>query len=72
MHFLQIEEEELIKNFESFKLLINLYILNPDSIQKYVAEHLMHIHDKEVIIAYLYKRADFKSAKIDEIIDNLY
>lgn len=32
----------------------------------------MHIHDKEIVIAYLSKRADFKTAKIEDIIDNLY
>ncbi|CDW91827.1 exocyst complex component 5 [Stylonychia lemnae] len=70
--FLQVEADEIIKKYESFKLLINLYLLNPESLEQYIKEHLMQITDRETIVGYLSKRTDYKSSKIDEIINNIF
>jgi len=66
--FLQIEADEIIKKYESFKLLVNLYLLNPESLEQYIREHLLQIQDKIIIVSYLKQRTDFKSSKLDEII----
>lgn len=70
--FLRIEEEDIIKKYETFKLLINIYLLNSEILEQYIKEHLLNIQEKEVIIGFLKKRADFKSNKLDELIHNLF
>eukprot|EP00347_Sterkiella_histriomuscorum_P019571 403341127 len=70
--FLQVDADEIIKKYESFKLLINLYLLNPESLQQYIKDHLMTITDKETIAGYLSKRTDYKSSKLDDIINSLF
>lgn len=64
----------MIKKYESFKLLVNLFLLNPESLEKYIKDHLMAISEKDVIVGYLKKRADYKekSTKIEELVKSLF
>jgi hypothetical protein len=70
--FLQIEADELIKKYENFKLLINIYLLNPEQLERYIKEHLLNLAEKDLIVSYLQHRADFKSSKLDDVINNLF
>ena len=41
--FLRVEEDDIIKKYEAFKLLINLYLLDVNSLEPYIKEHLLSI-----------------------------
>jgi hypothetical protein len=69
---MQVEADELIKKYESFKLLINLYLLNPGTLEKYIKEHLLNMTEKDIIVGYLKKRADYKSSNIEELVKQLF
>ena len=70
--FLQVDADDIIKKYESFKLLVNIYLMNESSLEQYIREHLLSLQEKDIIINYLKRRADFKTAKLDGIITRLF
>ena len=70
--FMQVESEEIIKQYESFKLLVNIYLMSPAILEQYIRENLVQSTDKAIICNYLQRRGDFKQAKLDELIHTLF
>lgn len=70
--FMTVEADEIIKRYESFKLLVNLHIMNVESLEQYIREHLLNINEKELIVSYLKQRSDYKSSKLDDMIKHLF
>ena len=51
--FLQVDADEVIKKYESFKLIVNIYLMNVESLEQNIREHLLNITEKDIIILYL-------------------
>ena len=61
-----------MKKYEGFKLLVNLYIMNVESLEQYIRDHLLQKSDKKTIVSYLKKRGDYNQNKLEKIITNLF
>lgn len=70
--FLQVESEEIIRQYESFKMLVNIYLINSELLETYIRDNLLQTTDKATICNYLQHRGDFKQAKLEELIHSLF
>ena len=48
--FMTVDSDEIIKRYETFKLLVNIHIMNVESLEQYIREHLLKISEKDLIV----------------------
>ncbi len=44
---------EILRKYESFKLLINIHLMNVEGLEQYIREHLLQISERDIIVSYL-------------------